>query len=70
MSNNSNPIIGIVGGLGPQAGVDLANKIMDQTISNSDQGHISVVLLSMPSNVVDRTQFLLGKVSDNPGVTK
>ena len=68
MSNNSNPIIGIVGGLGPQAGVDLANKIMDQTISNSDQGHISVVLLSMPSNVVDRTQFLLGKVSDNPGV--
>jgi len=69
VSNNSNPIIGIVGGLGPRAGVDLANKIINQTNSSSDQDHISVVLLSMPSSVVDRTQFLLGNVSENPGVT-
>ena len=37
MSNNKNPIIGIVGGLGPQAGVDLASKIIDQTLSSADR---------------------------------
>ena len=68
MSNNILPIIGIVGGLGPQAGIDLANKIMDQTVSDSDQDHISIVLLSMPASVVDRTQYLVGEVSENPGI--
>ncbi len=68
MQNNNNPIIGIVGGLGPQAGVDLTSKIIDQTLSKSDQDHISVILISMPSIVVDRTDFLLGNVEENPGI--
>ena len=68
MPNKILPIIGIVGGLGPQAGIDLANKIMDQTVANSDQDHISIVLLSMPSSVVDRTKYLVGEIADNPGV--
>ena len=66
--NKKNPIIGIVGGLGPQAGVDLASKIIDQTLSSADQDHISVILISMPSIVIDRTQFLLGNVDENPGI--
>ena len=57
MHNINNPIIGIVGGLGPQAGVDLTSKIIEQTLSRFDQDHISVILISMPSMLVDRTEY-------------
>ena len=68
MQNINNPIIGIVGGLGPQAGVDLTSKIIEQTLSRFDQDHISVILISMPSMLVDRTEFLLGNLDENPGL--
>ena len=64
MSNKK--IIGIVGGLGPYAGLDLVRKIFDQTEAKSDPEYLSVALLSIPQEIEDRTSFLLGKVNINP----
>lgn len=59
-------IIGIVGGVGPYAGLDLAKKIFDQTIAAGDQEHLSIALLSLSAKIEDRTLFLLGEKSTNP----
>ncbi len=63
--NNEN-IIGIVGGVGSYAGLDLVRKIFDQTIASIDQEHLSVALLSIPKEIEDRTLFLLGQTGVNP----
>ncbi|MFA5667640.1 MAG: amino acid racemase [Balneolaceae bacterium] len=59
-------MIGIAGGMGPYAGLDLLNKVFDNTLANSDQEHLDAIILSTPSIIDDRTQFLLGKVKVNP----
>ncbi|KPK50057.1 MAG: aspartate racemase [Planctomycetes bacterium SM23_25] len=59
-------MIGVVGGVGPHAGLDLARKIFDQTRAGSDQEHLPVALLSRPEEIADRTEFLLGRVKNNP----
>lgn len=61
-------MIGIVGGIGSYAGIDLIRKIYDFTDATSDQEHLPVSMLSAPHKVVDRTQFLLGETSINPGI--
>jgi aspartate racemase len=35
-------MIGIVGGVGPYAGLDLLKKIYDNTIANNDQEHLEL----------------------------
>jgi aspartate racemase len=62
----SEKIIGIVGGLGPYAGLEFVRKIFDQTIATTDQEHLPVVLLSHPDRVGDRTSYILGKTEHNP----
>jgi aspartate racemase len=59
-------IIGIVAGVGPFAGLDLLSKILDQTIASSDQAHLTIATLSQPNQIVDRTEYLLGQVTENP----
>ena len=59
-------MIGLVGGVGPYAGIDLLKKVYDNTIANNDQEHLDTVLLSMSSSINDRTEFIEGKVKDNP----
>ncbi|RLD19766.1 MAG: aspartate racemase [Bacteroidetes bacterium] len=61
-------MIGIVGGVGPYAGLDLAKNIFDNTIAESDQDHLPLVMLSMSETILDRTEYLLGEVVDNPGL--
>ncbi len=61
-------IIGIVGGVGPYAGLDLVRKIFDQTTAKNDQDHIPVSLFSFPELIPDRTEFLLNNNCENPGV--
>lgn len=61
------PIIGIVGGVGPYAGLDIVQKIFDQTIANSDQDHLPVAMLSLSEQILDRTEYLEGRVKENPG---
>ena len=60
------PIIGIVGGVGPFAGLDLQRKILDQTIATRDQDHLPVISVSWPGPIPDRTEYLLGRVAENP----
>lgn len=57
--------IGVLGGMGPYAGIDLVKKIFDQTVAATDQEHLDVLLVSAPS-VPDRTAFLLGGSGPNP----
>jgi len=59
-------MIGIVGGVGPYAGLDLALKICDQTRATRDQDHLPVAMLSLPGQIADRTEFLLGHAPRNP----
>ena len=58
--------IGIIGGVGPFAGIDLMEKILIQTDAKSDQEHIPIVLHSFRHQIPDRTAFLLGQSPDSP----
>ena len=59
-------MIGIVGGVGPYAGLDLIKKVFDQTLAGKDQDHVDTMLLSLPSGILDRTEYLEGRVEKNP----
>ena len=61
-----NNIIGIVGGMGPQAGTALLNSMTVQTNARKDQQHLSTILMSFPRCIVDRTAFLERKEKINP----
>lgn len=62
-------MIGIVGGMGPEAGLDLCRKILANTIADKDQDHIPFAMTSAPSMIEDRTDFLSGISDTNPGNT-
>jgi len=68
MKETSKPaIIGIVGGVGPYAGLELNRRIFDNTLTDgTDQSHFEVVLFSAGARVPDRTEFLLGREERNP----
>jgi aspartate racemase len=63
----SDQMIGVVGGVGPYAGLDLVQKVFDNTLAGRDQEHLPLALLSVPAQIADRTAFLVGESSDNPG---
>ena len=46
-------LIGIVGGVGPYAGLDLCRKIFEQTDAHRDQEHLPIALLSIPQKIKD-----------------
>lgn len=62
----SEGIIGIVGGIGPYAGLDLNRKVFEQTSATRDQEHLSVLMLSWPRQIPDRSAFLLGQSAEDP----
>ncbi len=49
--------IGILGGMGPQAGIDLVQKITSETRAKRDQDHLPIILISKP-DIPDRTAWL------------
>lgn len=63
-----NKMIGIVGGIGSYAGIDLIRKIYDLTDATCDQEHLPVSMLSAPHKIIDRTKYLIGDTDINPGV--
>jgi aspartate racemase len=63
---NKSKIIGIVGGVGPFAGVDLAEKILNQTHARRDQDHVPFMLYSLPQKIPDRSKFILEHAKENP----
>ena len=66
----SNKIIGIIGGMGPLATVDLFKKIVANTKADTDQEHIKI-LIDNNTNIPDRTEAIVndGK-SPVPQLTK
>jgi len=68
MKNDARKAIGIVGGVGPYAGLDLNQKIFACTPVKTEQDHFQVYLLSCSSLIEDRTQYLLQPERyENPG---
>jgi len=61
-----NKKIGIIGGVGPFAGIDLFKKIFNLTHASTDQKHLDVLLHSFPGQIPDRTAFLSGSEHKNP----
>jgi len=59
-------LIGIVGGVGPYAGLDLNRKIFDHTLAGIDQEHLPVLLASFSPTINDRTRYLLQSDVENP----
>lgn len=53
-------VIGILGGMGPEATLDCFSKIIKNTPARKDQDHLRVVIDSNPE-VPDRTAAILGK---------
>ena len=47
------PIIGIIAGAGPFAGLDLATKILEQTDASCDQEYLPMVSVSTPGEIED-----------------
>ncbi len=60
-------IIGLVGGMGTYAGIDLLKKIADNTDAGNDSEHLPVAMLSLPGRITDRSEYLFGQVDENPG---
>jgi len=56
--NGSGPRLGVLGGLGPLATVDLLNKIVRNTPASCDQEHLRIVVESDPT-IPDRNRALL-----------
>jgi aspartate racemase len=56
--------VGIIGGMGPEATLDLFYKIIKATPAKKDHDHIHIIIDNFPQ-IPDRTAFLLGK-GENP----
>ncbi|MGE7904513.1 aspartate/glutamate racemase family protein [Peribacillus sp. NPDC094092] len=56
-------VVGIIGGMGPLATVDLMNKIISYTPAKKDQDHIHIIADNY-SQIPDRTTAILGKGAD------
>ncbi|MEQ9767744.1 aspartate/glutamate racemase family protein [Pectobacterium versatile] len=55
----STPLIGVLGGMGPLATVDLLHKVVEETPASRDQDHVPVVVWNVPQ-IPDRQQALAG----------
>jgi aspartate racemase len=58
--------IGVLGGLGPYAGLDLVREIFDQTEAGRDQDHLPVTLISYPGRIPDRSTWLADHSAPSP----
>lgn len=57
------PIVGILGGMGPSATAAFYELLIRMTGARNDQEHLHVVIDSFPQ-IPDRTEFLLGRGED------
>ncbi|MAZ47809.1 MAG: hypothetical protein CME65_04560 [Halobacteriovoraceae bacterium] len=59
--------IGIVGGMGPLAGVEFHRRLIQKFSADADHEYPEIIHLSKSREVPDRTSFLLGEEDFNPG---
>ncbi len=67
MGKTAKEIIGILGGMGPLSGIEMASRVIAQTKAKTDQEHVPMILFSLAPEITDRTQFILGEEPRNPG---
>lgn len=58
--------IGIIGGMGPHAGIYLADRITAHTLAAGDADHVSLILASRPGEIPDRTTYLFDNTAPDP----
>ncbi len=66
MNERQEKVVGVVAGAGPFAGIDLLGKIARETRAIEDQDHLTVISISQPNRIPDRTEYLLGRSEVNP----
>lgn len=59
-------LVGVIGGVGPQATVCFLDKVVRLTRAARDQEHVDLVVLQH-STIPDRTAFILGESDEDPG---
>jgi len=65
MNSEAEPLtIGIIGGMGPEATVDLYQKILEETNAEADQDHLPVIIAADP-RVPDRSEAIIEE-GENP----
>ena len=57
--------VGVLGGMGPKATVYFQDLVIENTKAMSDQENLNMIVYCH-STIPDRTEYLLGKSSDNP----
>lgn len=57
--------LGVLGGLGPMSGVYFCEMLVEHTLAHRDQDHLNF-LLSSYAKTPDRTDFILGRSSEDP----
>ena len=58
--------IGVLGGLGPYAGLDLVRALFDETDAHADQEHLPVTLISYPNRIPDRATWIADETAPSP----
>ncbi len=58
--------LGVIGGLGPMATAFFMQMVIEMTEAVTDQEHIEMLIHNCPS-IPDRTSYILGKSSEDPG---
>lgn len=58
-------ILGVIGGVGPEATFYFCNKIVKMTDAKNDQEHIKMVVLN-DTEIPDRTEYILDSTKENP----
>ncbi|MEM8557221.1 MAG: amino acid racemase [Bacteroidota bacterium] len=58
--------IGVLGGLGPYAGLDLVRALFDETEAHTDQEHVPVTLISYPGRIPDRAAWIADQDAPSP----
>ena len=65
MSARGHPVVGIIGGMGPEATVDLMRRIIARTPAEEDQDHIHVIVESNPK-IPSRIAHLIERTGADP----
>ena len=65
-SPNERSAIGVLGGLGPYAGLDLVRALFDETDAHADQEHLPVALVSFPNRIPDRATWIADETAPSP----
>lgn len=62
---NREPLVGVLGGLGPMATSWFSRRVIELTDADTDQAHANLLILNHAA-IPDRTAYLLGNSLDSP----